>query len=281
MFFLSIAFHSLMRFPSRYQRTLDRCVPDDWLTVGLAFPPDSEEEKEKKRASEAEAKKKIEEAKKLALEEKQRIEAEKEEEQAKEMKESEIQKPREIFTFESLNPLAALQRQMDEITQMITDAQVILDDAAGILERIAGILDWDEPRVTACVIVGLLLIAWAFIFIEAVIRFVSTVVIGVFAKTFFTIFSPIAIKWSVSFAVLFSLRHPAILPDATTAAIEEEKRLRRAAADAAAQASSAGAKVEIKDKADAVEPKSAVFDPRPLAPVNLFYRIPTQATRVL
>ena len=277
MFFLSIAFQSLMRFPSRYQRTLDRCVPDDWLTVGLAFPPDSEEELEKKKASEAEAKKKLEEAKKLALEEEKRKEAEKKEEE----KESEIQKPREVFSFESLNPLAALQRQMDEITQMITDAQVVLDDAAGILERVVGILDWDEPRVTACVVVGLFLIAWAFIFIDAVIRFITTVVVGVFVKTFFTIFSPVAIKWGVSFATLFALRHPAILPDAATAAIEEEKRLRRAAAQAAAQASSAGAKVESKDKAEIFEPKSAVFDPRPLAPVNVFYRIPTQATRVL
>ena len=93
--------------------------------------------------------------------------------------------------------------------------------------------------------------------------------------------SSAAIKWGVSFATLFALRHPAILPDAATAAIEEEKRLRRAAAQAAAQASSAGAKVESKDKAEIFEPKSAVFDPRPLAPVNVFYRIPTQATRVL
>ena len=98
-----------------------------------------------------------------------------------------------MFSFESLNPLAALQRQMDEITQMITDAQVVLDDAAGILERVVGILDWDEPRVTACVVVGLFLIAWAFIFIDAVIRFITTVVVGVFVKTFFTIFSPFAI----------------------------------------------------------------------------------------
>ena len=56
---------------------------------------------------------------------------------------------------------------------MITDAQVVLDDAAGILERIVSILDWDEPRVTALVVIGLILLAWAFIFIDAVVRFTT------------------------------------------------------------------------------------------------------------
>ena len=118
--------------------------------------------------------KKKEERKKGGEKEKKEEEKKKEEEEKKEEeKESEIQKPREVFSFESLNPLAALQRQMDEITQMITDAQVVLDDAAGILERVVGILDWDEPRVTACVVVGLFLIAWAFIFILP-LRFIIT-----------------------------------------------------------------------------------------------------------
>ena len=281
MFFLGIALQSLMRFPSRYQRTLDRCVPDDWLTVGLAFAPDSEEELERKRASEAEAKKKLEEAKKAEAEEEKRREAAQKEEARIEAEKAEAAKPREVFSFDKLNPLAALQRQMDEITKMITDAQVVLDDAAGILERIVSILDWDEPRVTALVVIGLILLAWAFIFIDAVVRFTTHVVVGVFLKTFFTIFSPIAIKWGVSFTMLFTFRHPAILPDAATAAIEEEKRVRRAAAEAEAEAQDSGAKVESKAKGGLVDNKAAVFDPRPIAPMNIFYRIPTQAARVL
>ena len=281
MFFLGIALQSLMRFPSRYQRTLDRCVPDDWLTVGLAFAPDSEEELERKRASEAEAKKKLEEAKKAEAEEEKRRAAAQKEEARIEAEKAEAAKPREVFSFDKLNPLAALQRQMDEITKMITDAQVVLDDAAGILERIVSILDWDEPRVTALVVIGLILLAWAFIFIDAVVRFTTHVVVGVFLKTFFTIFSPIAIKWGVSFTMLFTFRHPAILPDAATAAIEEEKRVRRAAAEAEAEAQDSGAKVESKAKGGLVDNKAAVFDPRPIAPMNVFYRIPTQAARVL
>ena len=158
MFFLGIALQSLMRFPSRYQRTLDRCVPDDWLTVGLAFAP-IQRRNSKNATSEAEAKKKLEEAKKAEAEEESVARRRKKKEARIEAEKAEAAKPREVFSFDKLNPSAALQRQMDEITKMITDAQVVLDDAAGILERIVSILDWDEPRVTALVVIGLILLA--------------------------------------------------------------------------------------------------------------------------
>lgn len=284
MILLSIACASLARFPSRYRRALDRCVPDDWLSVGLAFPPDSEEEKEKKKQAEAEAKRKLEEAKRIAAEEKKRLAAEKKA-AAKEAKveaaaEAAANKKSEIFTFESLNPLASLQKQMEEITAMITDAQIVLDQAAGILERVAGILDWEEPRVTALVVVTLIGLAVVFIFIEAVARFVTRIILGVIMKTFFAIVSPKTIKWGLTFATLFALRHPAILPDAATAAIEEEKALRRAAAEAAAERAPVGSS-KAATPTDAVDVKSSALDPRPIAPVNVFYRIPTQATRIL
>ena len=279
MIFMSIALQSLMRFPSRYQRTLDRCVPDDWLTVGLAEAPDSEEEAERKRQAQAEAKKKLEEAKKRQAEEAKKVAEEKKAEEKAKKEQEKSEKKQEAFTFESLNPLASLQRQMDEITQMIADAQLVLDSAAGILERLASILDWDEPRITACIVITMFLLAWACIFIDIVVHFVTSIVIGVIAKTFFTIFSPSTIKWGLSFGLLFTLRHPAILPDAATSAIEEEKRIRRAAAEAAAEAAEAGAKVDAKP--NATETKATVLDPRPMVPLNIFFRIPTQSTRIL
>ena len=59
------------------------------------------------------------------------------------------EKPKEAFNWDSINPLAALQRQMDEVFAMITLSQTILDEVAGAAERLAGILSWEEPRVTA------------------------------------------------------------------------------------------------------------------------------------
>ena len=268
MILMSIVIQSLMRFPSRHQRVLERCVPDDWLSIGEAFEPESEEQREIKRQEKEEEKKRLKEEKK----EKKQEEKEK---KAAEAKEKEEKKEKQAFTFESLNPLAALQRQMDEITHMIQDAQVVLDDAAGVLERIACILDWDEPRITALFVLGLVILAWALIFIEAVVRFVTKFVIGVVMKTFFSIVTPKTIKWLLSAGFLFTMRHPAILPDAATAAIEQDKAARKAAASAAAATGSSAA----QDLSD--EQKVSLMDPRPLPPVNIFYRIPTSATRIL
>jgi len=272
MILLSIAAQSLSRFPSRYQRVLERCVPDDWLSVGLAFAPESAEQLEMKRQdAEAEKKRVEEERKNLAEKEKENKLTEKQA-KAAEAKEKDDKKEKQAFTFESLNPLASLQRQMDEISRLIQDAQVVLDDAAGVLERIVCVLDWDEPRVTACAVVALVLLAWALIFIEVVARFVTNVVVGVLMKTFFTIVSPRAIKWVASIAFLFIMRHPAILPDAATAAIEEDKAARKAAAVSSASSS---APVVVDDR------KASLLDPRPWPPMNVFYRIPSSSSRIL
>ena len=243
----------------------------------MAFAPESAEELEIKRQAEEAERKRIEEERKRQAEREKEKKKEEAEAKAVETKEKEEKKEKQAFTFESLNPLAALQRQMDEISHMIQDAQVVLDDAAGVLERIACILDWDEPRITACVVLALVILAWALIFIDVVVRFMTNIVLGVFMKTFFTIFSPRTIKWSISAGFLFTMRHPAILPDAATAAIEEDKAARKAALASASSSGAAGA--DAQDQSD--EQKASLMDPRPLPPVNVFYRIPTSATRIL
>ena len=142
--------------PGRYQRVLDRAQADEWLSQGEPFPPPTEEEerakKEREDAARAEeeaaAAAKEEEAKALAalsaeereaketqkklLAEKKRVAEKAAAEKAK------AEAPKETFSWESLNPLAALQKQMDEVFAMITLSQSILDEVAGGLERVAG-----------------------------------------------------------------------------------------------------------------------------------------------
>ena len=169
---------------------------------------------------------------------------------------------------------------------MITMSQNILDEVAGAAERLAGILSWEEPRVTAGFVVVLLVLAWMLIYVEAVTRFFVKFIMGVVVKTIFTIISPSTIKFGVSAGILFVLRHPAILPDEQTKAVQEaKKKAEREAAVAAEQREAAADEGEELDAASLPPPPppapTAILDPRPLPPLNVFFRMPTQSDRLL
>jgi hypothetical protein len=310
-----VALYSLALFPSRYGRVLSRMEADEWLSQGLPFPPPTEEEERRKKEAEEERKRKEEEeaeaAKKAEEEEKKlaalegdadksrgdrekKLEEKKKKREAEEKKRKEAEEraaaPKEAFNWESINPLASLQKQMDEIYAMITMSQNILDEAASCAERVAGVLSWEEPRVTAGVLVVILALAWALVYVEVVTRFFIKIVLGVVVKTIFKIVSPATIKFGVSCGVLFALRHPAILPDEQTRIqMEARKRAEREAAlakEAALEAAGVDDDDEEEEAAVAVTAPpppapSAILDPRPLPPLNVFFRMPTQSDRLL
>ena len=310
-----VALYSLALFPSRYGRVLSRMEADEWLSQGLPFPPPTEEEERRKKEAEEERKRKEEEeqeaAKKAEEEEKKlaalegdadksrgdrekKLEEKKKKREAEEKKRKEAEEraaaPKEAFNWESINPLASLQKQMDEIYAMITMSQNILDEAASCAERVAGVLSWEEPRVTAGVLVVILALAWALVYVEVVTRFFIKIVLGVVVKTIFKIVSPATIKFGVSCGVLFALRHPAILPDEQTRIqMEARKRAEREAAlakEAALEAAGVDDDDEEEEAAAAVTAPpppapSAILDPRPLPPLNVFFRMPTQSDRLL
>ena len=168
-----------------------------------------------------------------------------------------------------------------------TDGRGVRDDhhvaehprrGASCAERVAGILSWEEPRVTAGVLVVILALAWALVYVEVVTRFFIKIVLGVVVKTIFKIVSPATIKFGISCGVLFALRHPAILPDEQTRIqMEARKRAEREAAlakAAALEAAGGDEDDEEEEAAGAAPPPlpapSAILDPRPLAPLNVF-----------
>lgn len=293
---LAVAVYSLCLFPGRYQRVLDRMVADEWLSQGLPFAPATEEEERARKEKEEEAKRLEMEAEQRRREEEKAL-GEAEEETAAAKKEQErilaerkkaaekaaaeraaAEKPKEAFNWDSINPLAALQRQMDEVFAMITLSQTILDEVAGAAERLAGILSWEEPRVTAGFVVLLLALAWSLIYVEMVTRFFVKVILGVVLKTVFTVVSPSAIKFGVSAAILFVMRHPAILPDEKTKAVQEAKA--RAAREAALAKELAEAEGDADDE-KAAPPPAPAPPSKPLPPLNVFFRMPTQSDRLL
>ena len=293
---LAVAVYSLCLFPGRYQRVLDRMVADEWLSQGLPFAPATEEEERARKEKEEEAKRLEMEAEQRRREEEKAL-GEAEEETAAAKKEQErilaerkkaaekaaaeraaAEKPKEAFNWDSINPLAALQRQMDEVFAMITLSQTILDEVAGAAERLAGILSWEEPRVTAGFVVLLLALAWSLIYVEMVTRFFVKVILGVVLKTVFTVVSPSAIKFGVSAAILFVMRHPAILPDEKTKAVQEAKA--RAAGKRRSRRNwrrRRGTPTTRKPRA----PPAPAPPSKPLPPLNVFFRMPTQSDRLL
>ena len=293
---LAIALYSLALFPGRYQRVLERMEADEWLSQGLPFAPESEEEErmrkereEKRRKEEEEEAKRLEEERKeleslnaeerAAREEQEKIVAEKRKAaEAAAAAKAEAEKPKEAFSWESLNPLAALQKQMDEVFAMITMSQTILDEAAGAAERLAGVLSWEEPRVTAGFVMLLLIGSWALIYVEIVTRFFVKFVLGVVVKTVFKIISPAAMKFGVSAGILFAMRHPAILPDEKTKAVQEAKERARKERERAKELAESG---DEADEAAAPPPPPPAPPTPPLAPLNVFFRMPTQSERIL
>ena len=295
---LATAAWSLAQFPGRYQRVLDRAQADEWLSQGEPFPPPTEEEerlkKEREDAARAEeeaaAAAKEEEAKALAAlsaEERDAKETQKkllaEKKAAAEKAAAEKAKaeaPKETFSWESLNPLAALQKQMDEVFAMITLSQSILDEVAGGLERVAGVLSWEEPRVTAGFLCVILVSAWALVYVEVVTRFFVKIILGVVVKTIFTVVSPSTLKFGASAGILFAMRHPAILPDEKTKVLQEAKA--RAAREAALAAELANEDDDDASPSDVAAPPAPPAPPSaPLAPLNVFFRMPTQSDRLL
>jgi flagellar biosynthesis GTPase FlhF len=294
---LATAAWSLAQFPGRYQRVLDRAQADEWLSQGEPFPPPTEEEerakKEREDAARAEeeaaAAAKEEEAKALAalsaeerdaketqkklLAEKKRVAEKAAAEKAK------AEAPKETFSWESLNPLAALQKQMDEVFAMITLSQSILDEVAGGLERVAGVLSWEEPRVTAGFLCAILVSAWALVYVEVVTRFFVKIILGVVVKTIFTVVSPSTLKFGASAGILFAMRHPAILPDEKTKVLQEAKA--RAAREAALAAELANDDDDASQSVVAATPAPPAPPSAPLAPLNVFFRMPTQSDRLL
>lgn len=293
---LATALWSLARFPGRYNRVLERATADEWLSQGLPFAPPTEEEERLKKEREEKDKQEEEAEQKRLEEEAKEIEGlSKEEKEAKEMqakiladKKAAAQKaaaekakaeaPKETFSWESLNPLAALQKQMDEVFAMITLSQAILDEAASALERLAGILSWEEPRVTAGFLCIILVLAWALVYVEVVTKIFVKVIIGIIVKTIFTIVSPSTIKFGVSAGILFVMRHPAILPDEKTKALQEAK----ARAQREAQLAQELAEADGDDEVVLPPPPPPPPPPSaPLAPLNVFFRMPTNSDRLL
>ena len=295
---LATALWSLAQFPGRYQRVLDRAQADEWLSQGLPFAPPTEEEERAKRERE-EAARAEEEAAAAAREEEEKALAKlsAEEREAKETQQklllekkraaekaaaekAKAEAPKETFSWESLNPLAALQKQMDEVFAMITLSQSILDEVAGGLERVAGVLSWEEPRVTAGFLLVILVMAWALVYVEVVTRFFVKIVLGVVVKTAFTIVSPSTLKFGASAGILFAMRHPAILPDEKTKVLQEAKA--RAAREAKIAAELANEDGDDEQEVVAPPPLPPPAPPSaPLAPLNVFFRMPTQSDRLL
>jgi len=139
--------------------------------------------------------------------------------------------------------------------------------------------------VTAGFVVVLLVLAWMLIYVEAVTRFFVKIILGVVVKTIFTIISPATIKFGISAGILFVLRHPAILPDEQTKVVQEAKKKAGREAAVAVEQANAATGDDAADKTLLVPPPPpaavAILDPRPLPPLNVFFRMPTQSDRLL
>ena len=113
----------------------------------------------------------------------------------------------------------------------------------------------------------------------AVTRFFVKIVLGVVVKTAFAIVSPSALKFGASAGILFAMRHPAILPDEKTKVLQEAKA--RAAREAALAAELANENGDDEQEAMAPPPPPPAPPSAPLAPLNVFFRMPTQSDRLL
>ena len=280
---------------------------DEWLSQGLPFPPPTEEEERRKKEAEEERKRKEEEeeeARKKAEEEEKRLaklegdadknradrekrlEEKRKKREAEEKKRKEAEEranaPKEAFNWESINPLASLQKQMDEVFAMITMSQNILDEAASCAERVAGILSWEEPRVTAGVLVVILALAWALVYVEIVTRFFIKIVLGVVVKTIFKIVSPATIKFGISCGVLFARGTRSSCRRADATRWRPRARGARGGPPEAALEAAGGDDEDEEEEAAVVGATAAGTechpDPRLLAPLNVFFRGPRRAT---
>ena len=85
-------------------------------------------------------------------------------------------------------------------------------------------------------------------------------------------------KFGVSAGILFAMRHPAILPDEKTKAVQEAKERARKERERAKELAESG---DEADEAAAPPPPPPAPPTPPLAPLNVFFRMPTQSERIL
>ena len=295
-FCFGLAMNALLLFPGRYQRVLDRMVPNEFLSVGIAAAPEDIDDALKLKDQE-DREKEIEskDARMAANLDSDGEDYDDKEKAAKDAKEAEkkkksMTKPKEAATWDSINPIAQLQKQLEEVKLLITQSQSILDQVAGGVERFIGIFTWAEPRVTAMTILVVLALGWATLYIQTIVRVGFELMTGVVAKVVFKIVTPERVKFACTCGLLWLLRHPAIFPDDVRRAIQEEKNA-RIEAQLAAEAKKASGEMnaqpeevdlELEEALKDAPPKvDYLFDPRPLPPLNVFFRIPTRSSQLV
>ena len=295
-FCFGLAMNALLLFPGRYQRVLDRMVPNEFLSVGIAAAPEDIDDALKLKDQE-DREKEIEskDARMAANLDSDGEDYDDKEKAAKDAKEAEkkkksMTKPKEAATWDSINPIAQLQKQLEEVKLLITQSQSILDQVAGGVERFIGIFTWAEPRVTAMTILVVLALGWATLYIQTIVRVGFELMTGVVAKVVFKIVTPERVKFACTCGLLWLLRHPAIFPDDVRRAIQEEKNA-RIEAQLAAEAKKASGEMnaqpeevdlELEEALKDAPPKvDYLFDPRPMPPLNVFFRIPTRSSQLV
>ena len=208
---------------------------------------------------------------------------------AEEKKKKNMTKQKDAATWDSINPIAQLQKQLEEVKLLITQSQSILDQVAGGIERFVGIFTWAEPRVTAMIILVVMAFGWATLYIQTIVRVGLELMTGVIAKVIFKIITPERVKFACTCGLLWLLRHPAIFPNDVRRAIQEEKNARMEA-QLAAEAKKESGEMDASEEVDSElaealkdEPPKVdyLFDPRPMPPLNVFFRIPTRSSQLV
>ena len=296
-FCFGLSLNALLLFPGRYQRVLDRMVPNEFLSVGIAAAPEDLHDALKMKNQddkdlEIDAKNKLIKAGAGAFSDS--------DDEGKEVKKDDdgshpptptkkqSTKRKEANPWEAINPLVQIQKQLDEVTLLITQSQTIMDDIAGGVERFIGMFTWSEPRVTAMIILVVLASGWSALYIQEIVSVAFHLLTGVVAKVIFKIVTAERVKFACTCGLLWLLRHPALFPDDIRRAIQEEKNARIEAqllAEAKKDADGAigeDVDVELQEALKDAPPKvDYLFDPRPLPPLNIFFRIPTRGSQLV
>jgi hypothetical protein len=293
-FCFGLSLNAMLLFPGRYQRVLDRMVPNEFLSVGIAAGPEDigdalKLKDQEDRDKEIESKGRLMD-KKDANFDSDDEDANKEnvakDAKAEEKKKKNLTKQKEAATWDSINPIAQLQKQLEEVRLLITQSQSILDQVAGCIERFVGIFTWAEPRVTAMIILVVMAFGWATLYIQTIVRVGLELMTGVIAKVIFKIITPERVKFACTCGLLWLLRHPAIFPNEVRRAIQEEKNARmeaQLAAEAKKESEETGeVDMELAEALKDEPPKvDYLFDPRPMPPLNVFFRIPTRSSQLV
>ena len=123
-------------------------------------------------------------------------------------------------------------------------------------------------------------------YIQTIVRVGLELMTGVIAKVIFKIITPERVKFACTCGLLWLLRHPAIFPNDVRRAIQEEKNARmeaRLAAEAKKESEETGeVDMELAEALKDEPPKvDYLFDPRPMPPLNVFFRIPTRSSQLV